>query len=142
MGDMILASKSAFFLQAFRRIGLVPDGGSTWLLQRAVGPARARELTMMGERLSSEQALEWGMINRVYADNELPVETRKLAQELAKGPFSLQMIRELMWDGQENSYEEQLNAEREAQRIAGRSADFKEGVTAFAEKRDAEFQGK
>ena len=96
MGDMVLAGKSAFFLQAFRRIGLVPDGGATFLLPRLVGMARAKELTLMGERLSADDALEWGLINRVFEDDALLDEARTLAGELAKGPMSLGMIRNLL----------------------------------------------
>ena len=86
MGDIILAAKSAYFLQAFRRIGLVPDCGSTWMLPRLVGKSRAVELSLLGERLPAEKALEWGLINRVVEDAELAAETKKLADDLANGP--------------------------------------------------------
>ena len=142
MGDMIVAGKSAFFLQAFRRIGLVPDAGSTWILPRLVGMARAKELAVLGERLSAEKALEWGLINRLYEDSDLLNETITLAKELAMGPMSLGLIRKAFWDSFDNSYEEQLNLERDLQFIAGQSDDFKEGVKAFLEKRDAKFSGK
>lgn len=142
MGDMVLAGKSAFFLQAFRGIGLVPDGGATYILPRIIGISRARELAIMGERLPAETALEWGLINRVYEDGDLMDEARKLAGELAKGPFSLGLIRKLIWDSVDATYEEQLNNERWAQQTAGRSADFVEGVSAFSEKRAADFKGK
>lgn len=141
MGDMVLAGKSAFFLQAFRGIGLVPDGGATYILPRLVGLARAKELAIMGERLKAETALEWGLINRVYDDADLMDEARKLAGELANGPFSLGLIRGLLWDSVDATYEEQLNRERWAQQMAGRSRDFAEGVKAFAEKRPADFKG-
>ena len=142
MGDMIVGGKSAFFLQAFRRIGLVPDAGSTWILPRLVGMARAKELAVLGERLSAEKALEWGLINRLYEDSDLLNETITLAKELAMGPMSLGLIRKAFWDSFDNSYEEQLNLERDLQFIAGQSDDFKEGVKAFLEKRDAKFSGK
>ena len=142
MGDMVLAGKSAFFLQAFRGIGLVPDGGATYILPRLVGMARAKELAIMGERLPAETALEWGLINRVYDDADLMDEAHKLAGELAKGPFSLGLIRKLIWDSVDASYEEQLNNERWAQQMAGRSGDSAEGVRAFAEKRPADFKGR
>ena len=143
MGDMILAAKSAYFLQAFRRIGLVPDGGSTWLLPRLVGLARAKELSLMGEKLSAEKALEWGLINRLYDDAKLMDEAMALATELANGPtIALSQIRELYWQSPDNTYEEQLNAERWAQRTAGRADDFAEGVSAFIGKRKAEFKGR
>ena len=143
MGDMILCARSSYFLQAFRRIGLVPDCGSTWLLPRMIGKARASELSLMGEKLSAEMALQWGLINRIYDDAFLMDETMKLARELANGPtIALSLIRKLYWDSSENSYEEQLNLEFESQRIAGSAEDFKEGVTAFLEKRPAKFKGK
>ena len=142
MGDMVLAGKSAFFLQAFRGIGLVPDGGATYILPRLIGMARAKELAIMGERLPAETALEWGLINRVYDDADLMDEARKLAGELAKGPFSLGLIRKLLWDSVDATYEEQLNNERWAQQTAGWSDDFIEGVSAFGEKRAADFKGK
>jgi 2-(1,2-epoxy-1,2-dihydrophenyl)acetyl-CoA isomerase len=143
MGDMILAARSAYFLQAFRRIGLVPDCGSTWLLPRLVGKARAIELSVMGERLSAEEALEWGLVNRVYDDALLMGEAMKLARELASGPtVALSLIRRLYWESPENSFEDQLNLEFESQRLAGATEDFREGVTAFLEKRAAKFQGK
>ena len=143
MGDMVLAGKSAYFLQAFRRIGLVPDGGSTWLLPRLVGLARAKELSLLGEKLSAERALEWGLINRVYDDAALVPEAMRLAEELAAGPtVALSLIRKLYWDSPNNTYEEQLDAERQAQKDAGRADDFAEGVAAFLQKRKAEFKGK
>jgi 2-(1,2-epoxy-1,2-dihydrophenyl)acetyl-CoA isomerase len=143
MGDMILCARSSYFLQAFRRIGLVPDCGSTWLLPRLIGKARSVELSLMGEKLPAEKALEWGLVNRVYDDAALAEETMKLAHELANGPtIALSLIRKLYWDSPENSYEQQLNLEFESQRIAGAAEDFKEGVTAFLEKRPAKFKGK
>ena len=142
MGDMVLAAKSSYFLQAFRRIGLVPDGGSTWLLPRLVGMARAKELSLMGEKLPAETALEWGLINRVYEDDALMGEAKKLATELAAGPTrTLGLIREAYADSFDNTYEEQLDKERWLQREAGRTEDFKEGVKAFLEKRPAQFKG-
>ena len=143
MGDMVLCARSAYFLQAFRRIGLVPDCGSTWLLPRLVGKARAIELSLMGERLPAEKAMEWGLINRLHDDGALMEEAMKLAHELANGPtVALALIRKLYWDSPENSFEEQLNLEFQSQRIAGTTEDFKEGVTAFLEKRPAKFKGK
>jgi 2-(1,2-epoxy-1,2-dihydrophenyl)acetyl-CoA isomerase len=143
LGDMILVARSAYFLQAFRRIGLVPDCGSTWLLPRLVGKARAIELSLMGERLPAEKALEWGLVNRVHDDGVLMEEAMKLARELASGPtVALSLIRKLYWDSEENSFEDQLNLEFQSQRIAGATEDFREGVTAFLEKRPAKFAGK
>jgi 2-(1,2-epoxy-1,2-dihydrophenyl)acetyl-CoA isomerase len=143
MGDMILCARSAYFLQAFRRIGLVPDCGSTWLLPRLVGKARSVELSLMGERLPAEKALEWGLVNRVYDDAALTDETMKLARELADGPtVALSLIRRLYWESSDNSFEDQLDLEQQMQRKAGAAEDFKEGVTAFLEKRPAKFKGK
>jgi 2-(1,2-epoxy-1,2-dihydrophenyl)acetyl-CoA isomerase len=142
-GDMNVCARSAYFLQAFRRIGLVPDCGSTWLLPRLVGKARAIELSLMGERLPAEKALEWGLINRVHDDADLMEEAMKLARELANGPtVALSLIRKLYSDSPENSFEDQLDLEYQSQRIAGSSEDFREGVTAFLEKRPAKFAGK
>jgi 2-(1,2-epoxy-1,2-dihydrophenyl)acetyl-CoA isomerase len=143
LGDIVVAGESAYFLQAFRRIGLVPDCGSTWLLPRIIGKARSVELSLMGERLPAEKALEWGLVNRVHDDAVLMEEAMKLAHDLAGGPtIALSLIRKLYWDSSENSFEQQLNLEFESQRIAGSAEDFKEGVTAFLEKRPAKFKGK
>lgn len=142
MGDLVMCARSSYFLQAFRRIGLVPDGGSTWILPRLVGRARAMELSLMGEKLPAEKALEWGLIYRVVEDALLMDEAKKLARDLASGPtIALSLIRKLYWDSNENTYEQQLNLERQMQRKAGSSADFNEGVRAFLEKRPAKFKG-
>lgn len=142
MGDMIIAGRSAYFLQAFRRIGLVPDGGSTFLLTRMVGRARAMEMGLLGDKIPAETALEWGMINRVVDDADLMEEARKLARRLADGPTeALSLMRQLFWESEGNSFEDQLRAERLAQRTAGRTHDFAEGVKAFLEKRPAKFTG-
>jgi len=142
MGDLILCARSAYFLQAFRRIGLVPDCGATWLLPRLIGRARAMELSLLGERLPAETALTWGLVNRVYDDEALMPEARRLAHELAAGPtIALGLIRRLYWESPDNTYEQQLDLECRMQRVAGASADFKEGVKAFLEKRPAKFAG-
>jgi len=143
MGDMVLMARSAYFLQAFRRIGLVPDCGSTWLLPRLVGRARALELSLMGEKLPAETALAWGLVNRVIDDAAIMGEARKLAEDLASGPTqALGLIRRLYWESPENSYEEQLDRERQFQQQAGATDDFREGVTAFLEKRPVKFTGR
>ncbi|MEL7230888.1 MAG: enoyl-CoA hydratase/isomerase [Pseudomonadota bacterium] len=141
MGDFIIAGESAYFLQAFRRIGLVPDGGSTFLLPRMAGRARAMEMALFGEKIHAGQALEWGLINRVVGDDALMSEAQAYAQKLADGPTqALSMIRDLVWSSEDNTFDEQLQAERFAQRTAGRQPDFKEGVMAFLEKRPANFR--
>lgn len=143
MGDIILCARSSYFLQAFRRIGLVPDCGSTWILPRLIGKARSVELSLMGERLPAEKALEWGLINRVVDDAALAEETKKLAHDLANGPtVALSLIRRLYWESEGNSFEDQLDLEQQFQRVAGASEDFKEGVGAFLEKRPAKFKGR
>ena len=142
MGDLVLCARSAYFLQAFRRIGLVPDGGSTWILPRLIGKVRAMELSLLGEKLPAETALQWGLVNRVYDDGELIGKAKELAIDLANGPTkALGLIRRLYWESLDNSYEEQLNLERQSQRVAGSSEDFREGVRAFLEKRPAKFKG-
>jgi 2-(1,2-epoxy-1,2-dihydrophenyl)acetyl-CoA isomerase len=140
-GDMIIAGESAFFLQAFSRIGLSPDGGSSHLLVRTVGRARATELMMLGERLPAVKALEWGLINRVVPDAELTEAALALAQRLANGAYSQRLIRQLAWSAVDADWETALAEERAAQRTAGRSADHREGVRAFMEKRPTAFTG-
>ena len=136
-----VGAESAYFLQAFRRIGLVPDGGSTYLLPRLIGKARAMEMALLGEKISAAKALEWGLINRVVPDADLMSTAIGIARELANGPKSLGLIRRAMWDSLDAAWLEQLHTERMAQRIAGKTDDFKEGVSAFLQKRPAAFQG-
>ncbi len=142
MGDIIVAGESAYFLQAFRRIGLVPDGGSTYLLPRMIGRARAMEMTLLGDKVPATKALEWGLINRVVPDADLLAEAGRIAHELAHGPKSLGMIRKLMWQSLDAEFAEQLAAEASTQTIAGKSDDFIEGVQAFLQKRPAKFTGR
>lgn len=141
MGDFIVAAESSYFLQAFRRIGLVPDGGSTYLLTRTIGRARAMEMTLFGEKIPASQALDWGLVNRVVADDKLLDEAKNYAKQLSEGPTTaLALIRDLIWEAEDNDLDSQLQAERFAQRTAGRSPDFAEGVKAFLEKRPADFK--
>jgi 2-(1,2-epoxy-1,2-dihydrophenyl)acetyl-CoA isomerase len=143
MGDIVICARSSYFLQAFRRIGLVPDCGSTWILPRLIGRARAIELSLLGERLPAEKALEWGLVNRVVDDAALAEETKRLAHDLANGPtVALSLIRRLYWESPENSFEQQIDMEKQSQVAAGRAEDFKEGIAAFLEKRPAKFKGR
>ena len=142
MGDMVFAARSAYFMQAFVRIGLVPDGGSTWLLPRIVGLARARELSLLGDKLSAETALAWGLINRMCEDEALIDETRAVARRLAQGPTRAYLLtRKAYWESFENNYEKQIDLERNLQKEVGKTKDFLEGVTAFMEKRVPRFKG-
>ncbi len=141
MGDIILASKSAYFLQAFRNVGLVPDCGSSWMLPRLIGMARARELTLLGERLPAETAFEWGMINRLTEDEALAAETTEIARRIADGPLQAQTgIRRLYWASQHNSFEEQIDLEDQFQQVAKQGPEVAEGLAAFREKRKADFR--
>lgn len=142
MGDMIVAGESAYFLQAFRRIGLAPDGGSSYLLPRLVGKARAMEMMLLGEKIPAAKALEWGLINRCVPDADLLGVATTLARELAKGPASLGAIRKLVWESLDADWNGQLHAERKAQKMAGKTEDFIEGVSAFLQKRVAAFKGR
>ena len=142
MGDIVCASKAGYFLQAFARIGLIPDGGSTFILPRLVGWGRAMELSMLAERLPAEQAHEWGIVNRLYDDNDQLMDgAMRIANQLANGPRSLALIRKAYWQTWSNSFEQQLELEAQLQSEAGSSKDFAEGVSAFLQKRDAEFRG-
>jgi 2-(1,2-epoxy-1,2-dihydrophenyl)acetyl-CoA isomerase len=143
MGDLVLAAKTTYFLLAFRHIGLMPDGGATYILPRLIGLARAMEMAMLGERITAEQALAWGMINRVYDSETLLPEALKLARELATGPtVALKLIRQALWQSLDNTYEQQLTVEAQGQQEARFTADFREGVEAFLEKRQARFTGR
>jgi 2-(1,2-epoxy-1,2-dihydrophenyl)acetyl-CoA isomerase len=142
MGDLILASESAYFLQAFRRIGLVPDAGATYILPRMTSRVRAMELMLLGEKLPAAKALEWGLINRCLPDAELAPAANAMALELANGPTrALGLIRRLAWTSLDADWASQLWAERKSQREAGHGSDFIEGVSAFLQKRPAKFTG-
>jgi 2-(1,2-epoxy-1,2-dihydrophenyl)acetyl-CoA isomerase len=142
-GDFVIAGKSGYFLQAFVNIGLVPDGGASWMLPRLVGKARATQMMMLGEKIGADQALDWGMIYKVVEDAELQAEARVLAARLANGPtVAYATMRKNILIAMENSYSEQLLAEAEGQRIAGGTADAMEGGMAFMEKRKPAFKGK
>ncbi|MGI9325981.1 MAG: enoyl-CoA hydratase/isomerase [Pseudomonadales bacterium] len=142
LGDIVCAAEQAYFLQAFAKIGLIPDGGATFMLPRLVGWGRAMELSLLAERLPAKKAQEWGLVNRVYADNDALMDgALELARRLANGPKSLGLIRRAYWNTWHNSFEQQLELEAQLQNQAGATQDFKEGVQAFLEKRDAQFKG-
>ena len=141
--DIVLAAESAKFIQSFCNIGLVPDSGGTWVLPRLVGRARALGLAMLGDRLSARQAEEWGLIWKCVADDELAAEAGKLAKYLATRPTrGLGLIKRAMLASSTHSLDQQLDLERDLQRLAGRSEDYREGVAAFMQKRDPEFTGR
>src|SRR3954454_2238042 len=138
--DLIVASESAFFLLAFVNIGLVPDGGATATVPGRIGAARAAEMAMLGERIGAAQALEWGLVNRVVADGDLEETAGALASRLAQGPTkSYANIKRLLNRSLWPDLAGQLDAEAAAQAEQGRTADFVEGVRAFAEKRPPRF---
>lgn len=140
MGDIILASESAYFLQAFVNIGLVPDGGAPYLLTRAIGRVRAMELMLLGEKLSAAKALEYGLITKLCDDESLFTQTQEIAQKLAAGPrTAISLIRASCWNALDNELDAQLDLERQQQKQAGASKDFKEGVSAFLQKRKPNF---
>lgn len=141
--DIVLAARSAKFIQSFHLLGLVPDGGGTWTLPRLVGLARATALCLTGEPVSAERAENWGMIWRCIEDEQLLDETRQLALSLADKPtVGLGFTKQLLRLSQTRSLEEQLNLERDYQQAASQTDDFKEGVDAFLNKRKPVFRGR
>jgi 2-(1,2-epoxy-1,2-dihydrophenyl)acetyl-CoA isomerase len=141
--DLIVAAHSAYFLLAFVNVGLVPDGGSSAFVPARIGLARAAEMMMLGERISAEKALDWGLVNRVVTDEALASEARELAERLAAGPTrSYAGSKALLNRRMYADLDGQLEAEADLQREMGRSKDFIEGVMAFAEKRKPAFEGR
>jgi 2-(1,2-epoxy-1,2-dihydrophenyl)acetyl-CoA isomerase len=141
--DIVVAARSAYFLQAFVNIGLIPDAGATWLLPRLAGRARAMEMMMLGDRVPAEQALEWGLISRVVDDEALESEAAALAVRLAQGPtVALGLIRKLAREAGDVPLSQALAAERVAQRQAGETEDFKGAVMAFLQKKQPRFGGR
>lgn len=142
-GDLIYASNSSYFYQAFKFIGLVPDASSTYVLPRKIGMAKAMELSMLGEKVSSSKALSWGLINGIFKDHVLMREVMKIAEEIAKGPtVAYSLMRKLYWDSLSNDFETQLSAESAAQSIAGKTEDCHNGIISFLQKKKPDFQGK
>jgi 2-(1,2-epoxy-1,2-dihydrophenyl)acetyl-CoA isomerase len=143
MGDLVLAADTAYFVQSFRHIGLAPDMGSTFMLPRLVGFGRAMELSLLGEKLDAATALEWGLVNRVCADDNLMDETLSMAARLATGPtIALGLTRAAYWASVDSTYEQQLRIERENQRLLGLTTDFTSGVRGFLKKEPPTFVGR
>lgn len=141
--DMVLAARSASFVQAFARIGLVPDSGGTWFLQRLIGDARARALALTAEPLPAEKAEDWGLIYRCVDDSLLLAEAEKLCAQFAAAPTTgLALIKRALNASATNSLDEQLDLERDLQREASLHPDYAEGVRAFMEKRKPNFIGR
>ncbi len=141
--DIVLAARSASFIQSFCKIGLIPDSGGTWILPRLVGLPRARGLALLGDRISAEQAEQWGMIWRCLDDDKLMDEALAMARHLATQPSQgLALIKKALRASTANSLDEQLELEARLQRVAGRTEDYREGAMAFLEKREPVFKGK
>ena len=141
--DLVLAARSASFVQSFSRLGLVPDSGGTYFLPRLVGGARALGLALLGEKLSAEQAERWGLIWKAIDDEKLMSEAATLARALAIGPTrGYGLMKKALNASWGNSLDAQLDLERDLQREAGMSEDYREGVSAFVQKRKPNYKGK
>lgn len=141
--DIVIAARSATFIEVFSRIGLIPDAGGTWMLPRLIGRARALGVALLAEPIPAEQALEWGLIWEVVDDAELMAHTRDLARQLAAGPTTgYGRIKRALLAATAPSLDEHLDLERDLQGEASRSRDYREGVNAFLEKRDPQFEGR
>lgn len=141
--DIVIAAKSASFIESFCKLGLIPDTGGTYFLPRLVGTARAMGISMLGEKIPAEQAAAWGLIWRCVDDAELAKTVDAIATQFATGPTrGLARMKEAIYASEGNRFHQQLDLERDLMRELGRSDDYKEGVAAFLEKRPAKFQGK
>ncbi len=136
--DLVIAARSASFIQAFVKIGLLPDSGGTWLLPRRIGEARALGLALTGDRLSAEKAEAWGIVWRVVEDNELQQAAGQLAQQPTR---AVAAIKRAIRASANNTFDQQLDLERDVQRDLGQSPDYIEGVAAFKEKCAPRFEG-
>ena len=140
--DIVLMARSAYLLLSFANIGLVPDAGATWLIARSVGRAKTLEMALLAEKLPAEQALDYGLVTRVVDDGRLMEEARAIATKLARGPsIALGFIRKQVAAALNSTLAETLDIEKANQAAAGRTRDFREAATAFAEKRKPEFRG-
>jgi len=140
--DLVLAARSASFIQSFNKLGLVPDSGGTWILPKLVGHAKAMRLCLLGEKVPAEQALEMGMICQVCEDDALLPEALELGAQLAIAPTKgLGLIKRALHASQNNTLDQQLELERDLQGTAGRSDDYREGVAAFMDKRAPVYKG-
>lgn len=141
--DLIIATKSASFVQAFSKLGLVPDSGGTWFLPRLVGNARAMGLALLGDKLPAEQAAQWGLIWRCVEDAEFKGAVDQIATQFAAAPTrGLARTKQAIYESWSHTLEQQLDQERDFQRELGRSQDYAEGVAAFTEKRTPKFTGR
>jgi 2-(1,2-epoxy-1,2-dihydrophenyl)acetyl-CoA isomerase len=141
--DLVVAARSASFVQSFAKLGLVPDSGGTWMLPRLVGNARALGMTLLGQKLSADQAATWGLIWQCVEDAELASTVEALARQLAAAPTrGLAATKAAIYGSWRRTLVEQLDVERDAQRDLGRSSDYAEGVAAFAAKRAPNFTGR
>ena len=140
--DIVVACESASFIQAFSKIGLIPDSGATFFLPRLVGIQKAAALMMTAEPVTSTNAMEMGMIYKVFSDEKFEIESWNLAQKLANMPTKgLGLTKRLLNSSYDNNFEEQINMEDKCQTIAGNTKDFREGISAFFEKRKPNFKG-
>jgi len=141
--DVVIASKSSYLMQAFTRIGLIPDAGGTYIMPRAMGMAKAMGAALFAEKITAEQAEKWGLIWEAVEDDAFEAHWMARASHLAAGPtFAYGHLKQALRASTENSLEEQLALEAKLQNMCGQSRDFKEGVLAFTEKREAKFEGR
>ena len=140
--DIVVATESAKFIQSFSQVGLVPDCNGTWILPKLIGLARAKAITMLAEPVTATKACDWGMIYACFADDSFAEDVKKLVNKVAGRPtLAMSNTKELMEQSYKCDYDQQLDKERDVQRLMGLTHDFKEGVAAFAEKRKPEFRG-
>lgn len=140
--DIVLIGRSGYFFQSFIRLGVVPDGGSSWLLPRLAGRGRAAAMMMLGDKIGAEHAVNWGLAYRMHEDAELAGAARALAGELSQGPtLAYARLKALLAEGVNNTWAEQLDLEAKHQQASFETADCREGIAAFVEKRPPRFRG-